>query len=117
MISVWLLLTDTKINIMKTILTAFCVTMLLTNAMTQTTSAKSDLPYYEIPDYPTTYTPGTIAARVVDGLGFRYYWATEGLRAEDLKYQPVGADGANSEARTTEETLQHIYGLTNTILN
>jgi hypothetical protein len=101
---------------MKTILTAFCVTMLFTNAMTQTTSVKSDLPYYEIPDYPATYTPGTIAARVVDGLGFRYYWATEGLRAEDLKYQPAGTSGS-SEARTTEETLQHIYGLTNTILN
>ena len=70
-----------------------------------------DLPYYQIPDYPEEYTANTVAARMVDGLGFRYYWATEGLRAEDLAFKP------NEEARTTEETIDHILGLTKTILN
>ena len=70
-----------------------------------------DLPYRQIPDSPATYTGGTVAARVVDGLGFRYYWATEGLRLEDLKYKP------SANARTTEETLDHILGLTNVLLN
>lgn len=69
------------------------------------------LPYREIPAYPETFTAETVAARMIDGLGFRYYWATEGLRPEDLAYQP------GAEARTSEETLDHILGLTNMILN
>jgi uncharacterized damage-inducible protein DinB len=71
----------------------------------------SDLPYYEIPAYPENYTSGTVIARVVDGLGYRYYWVTEGLRETDLQYKP------SEEARTTEETLDHIYGLSKVIVN
>ena len=101
---------------MKTILTPICVTRIMTGSIAQQNSpAKPDLPYYEIPDYSATYTPGAVAARVIDGLGFRYYWATEDLRPEDLKYQPTGV--SSGEARTTEETIQHIYSLTNVILN
>ncbi|MBL7846377.1 MAG: hypothetical protein JNL40_02820 [Cyclobacteriaceae bacterium] len=73
--------------------------------------AQSDLPYREIPDYPTAYTAGTVAARLLDGLGFRYYWATEGLRPEDLQFQP------NKDGRTSLETIKHIYELTLTIVN
>ena len=69
------------------------------------------LPYYEIPEYPESFTAGAVAARMVDGLGFRYYWATEGLRAQDLAYKP------NEEARTTAETIDHIYGLSKVIVN
>lgn len=69
------------------------------------------LPYYEIPEYPNTYTATSVVARMVDGLGFRYYWATDGLRAEDLEYKP------STEARTTDETLNHILGLVEVILN
>lgn len=67
--------------------------------------------YYQIPEYPDNYNEGTVAARVVDGLGFRYYWATAGLRAEDLAYKP------SEEARTSDETLDHIYGLTRILAN
>lgn len=69
------------------------------------------LPYYEIPAYPAEYTAETVAARMIDGLGFRYYWATEGLRPEDLAFKP------NDDARTTEETIDHILGLSNIIVN
>lgn len=72
---------------------------------------QKDLPYYQIPDYPEKYTSETVAARMVDGLGFRYYWATEGLREADLNYRP------GDEARTSKETLQHIYELTKIIVN
>ncbi len=68
------------------------------------------LPYYQIPPYPETFTAGTVAARMVDGLGFRFYWATEGLRKEDLDYKP-GAD-----ARTCLQTIEHIYGMSLIIL-
>lgn len=69
------------------------------------------LPYYEIPEYPETYTSGTVAARMVDGLGFRYYWATEGLREDDLSYK------ASETSRTSEETIDHLYGLSKFIRN
>ena len=79
--------------------------------MAETTSAQGDLPYREIPAYPEAYTAGNVAARVVDGLGFRYYWATEGLRPEDLTFQP------NKDGRTSLETITHIYDLSVTIVN
>lgn len=77
----------------------------------QQSSNGDTLPYYEIPPYPEKYTAGTVAARVVDGLGFRYYWATEGLRDEDLSFKP------NEEARTILETIEHIYGLSLVVVN
>lgn len=67
--------------------------------------------YYTIPDYPESYTAGSIAARVVDGLGFRYYWGSEGLTAVDLSYTP------SEEARSVEETIDHILILTEIIKN
>ncbi|MDO5969945.1 hypothetical protein Q4Q35_08995 [Flavivirga aquimarina] len=74
-------------------------------------SEKEVLPYYEIPSHPESYTAGTVASRMVDGLGFRYYWATKGLRSEDLAYKP------GETSRTSAETVDHIFGLSNFILN
>jgi len=65
----------------------------------------SDLPYFQIPDYPESYSAYTVAARVIDGLGFRYYWATEGLTEKDLVYRP------SEEARSMLETIDHIQNL------
>ena len=80
-------------------------------ALAQSGTDNHMLPYYEIPDYPQTYTAESVAARMIDGVGFRYYWATEGLRPEDLAFRP------NDEARTSEETIDHILGLSNVIVN
>lgn len=74
-------------------------------------TANTSLPYHQIPDAPDTYTPGSVAARMLDGLGFRYYWATKDLREEDLNYKP------SEDSRTAKETLDHIYGLSKTIIN
>jgi hypothetical protein len=73
--------------------------------------AQENLPYYQIPEASTEYTPGTTVSRMVDGLGFRYFWATEGLTEKDLVFKP------NAEARTTAETIDHILGLSQVILN
>lgn len=70
-----------------------------------------DLPYREIPKAPESFTAGGVASRMVDGLGFRFYWATEGLRAEDLAFKP------GPDTRTSEETIAHIYGMSFLILN
>jgi hypothetical protein len=70
-----------------------------------------ELPYSRIPDAPDNYSAGKVAARVIDGLGFRFYWATESLRDTDLAYKP------SEKGRTTAETIDHIYGLSRVILN
>ena len=74
-------------------------------------SAQDSLPYYEIPEPPSTYTAGGVVSRMIDGLGFRYYWATEGLTETDLKFKPGESN------RTLMETIDHIHGLSNVILN
>lgn len=72
---------------------------------------KDTLPYFQIPDYPDDYSAGNVVARMVDGLGYRYFWATQGLRTDDLVYRPT------PEAASTEETIEHLYRLSGTILN
>ncbi len=71
---------------------------------------KDTLPYYEIPAYPDSFSAELVVARMIDGLGFRFYWATEGLRPEDLAFRP------SPEARSTEETIGHILELCNFIM-
>ena len=72
---------------------------------------ENSLPFYELPEYPETYTAGTVAGRMVEGLGFRYYWSTEGLTEGDLAYKP------NDDVRSTAETIDHIYNLSLIIVN
>ncbi len=76
-----------------------------------TMAQDTSLPYAQIPDYPESYSSGNILSRMVDGLGFRYYWATEGLTQTDLDFKP------SDMARTTFQTLQHLHGLSLTIVN
>ena len=76
-----------------------------------TTSAQSKLPYYEIPEEAEEFTAGTIVSRMIDGLGFRYYWATDGLTEKDLEYKP------SKDAKTTEETIDHVLSLSQVIKN
>jgi len=78
------------------------------NAEAQTIN---EVHYASIPEAPEEFTPGTVVARMVDGLGFRYYWATEGLTEADYSYAP-GNDG-----RTIAQTIEHLYGLSKVILN
>jgi uncharacterized damage-inducible protein DinB len=88
----------------------FLSLVLITNltAMSQNTEV---LPYYQIPTDYSEYTAGTVAARMVDGLGFRFRWATEDLKTEDLVYK------LSEEARTIEQTIDHILGLSRVLVN
>lgn len=80
--------------------------------MTISTHAQDQsLPYRTIPDYPLNYSAGNVLGRLIDGLGFRYYWATEGLRKEDLQFRPT------DQSRSLAETIDHIYGLSLTIVH
>lgn len=74
-------------------------------------TSEASLPYRELPKPPEHYNSGTVAARMLDGLGFRFYWATEGLRESDLAFKP------GEDARTSLETIEHIFGMSYIILN
>ena len=90
---------------MKNLLLLTCCTLISASAMAQ------ELPFSTIPDYLDEYTEHTTVIRMIEGLGYRYYWATEGLRPEDLAYQP------SADARSTRQTLEHIYSLSVMIIN
>ncbi|MFS4456370.1 DinB family protein [Maribacter sp. 2304DJ31-5] len=76
----------------------------------QENTSESDY-YAAIPNAPETFTPGTVISRMIDGLGFRYYWAVQGLTEDDLNYRP------SKDGRTLAQTLDHIYGLSGTIVS
>ncbi len=78
---------------------------------TQTTVPIVELPYHQIPDYPEKVTAGTSIARILDGLGYRYYWATKDLTSKDLAYEP------GNEGRPTKDVLEHLLGLSTMIAN
>jgi hypothetical protein len=87
------------------------VIFLLFNSFIMKAQTNESLPYYEIPEYLEGYSANSVAARMIDGLGFRYYWATDGLRDEDLNYR------LNESSRSSSETIEHIYGLSKFIRN
>ena len=100
-------------------LSLFCSTTIL--AQDKTTREESvntltittipEIPYHQIPDYPEKITAGTSIGRILDGLGYRYYWATKDLTEKDLAYEP------GNEGRPAEDVLVHLYGLSDMILN
>ncbi len=93
---------------MKKILLLLSLTICLTLNAQET---MDELPYSTIPEVPKNYTAGTVVSRMIDGLGFRYYWATERLTENNFDYRP------NDEGRSIRETMEHIYALSNTIAN
>lgn len=89
----------------KHIFSIFAIAVIFQMSFAQGESFKS------IAETPDTFNSGNLVARMVKGLGFRYYWATEGLRTEDLNFEP------GNEARTSLQTIQHIYGLSEFLLS
>lgn len=85
---------------------------LLLTIITNAQEVKEEkLPYYEVPEYSEKFTAGTLAARMVDALGFRFYWSSDSLTEKDLAYK------ANEDGRSSEETIKHIYNLSKIIVN
>ena len=79
-------------------------------SMTTIQAQDMQLPYKEIPSSPEDYSPGNILSRMIDGLGYRFYWATEGLTEKDLAYKP------SEDGRTILETMEHIHSMSNNIV-
>ena len=67
--------------------------------------------FKDISEYPTEINNGNIISRMINGLGYRYYWATEKLKENDLIYRP------SKDAYSTKETMVHIFTLSKTVYN
>lgn len=67
----------------------------------------TELPYTRIPDPPAEMNASNLLVRLLDGIGFRYRWATEELREEDMEFQPCDS------SMKINELLVHINGLLN----
>jgi hypothetical protein len=61
--------------------------------------------YYRLESYPDRVSAGSVVARLLDGLGFRFYWATEGLRPEDYGFRPA------TDTMSIGELVLHVWDL------
>ena len=94
-----------RFTTMRNLITAICLMAFLNVGYSQ------ELPFRSITETERTYNAGNIAARMVEGLGFRYYWATEGLRTTDLEFEPV------AKGRNSRETVNHLHSLSGFLLS
>ena len=65
----------------------------------------SSPPFHEIPAPPQSYSATTVLSRLMEGLGYRYYWATDGLTDEALGFRP------EPSSRSIRETMDHIHDI------
>ena len=65
--------------------------------------------FYEIPDYPELVSGTSVLVRLIDGLGFRFHWSTEGLRDKDYTFRPA------HDCMSIEELVRHIWRLVNRV--
>ena len=65
--------------------------------------------YHRIDEYPERVNAVAVVLRLLDGLGFRFYWATYELDGDDYGFTP--AEGGNSIGWM----VSHIWGLLNWI--
>ena len=68
-----------------------------------------NITFSDISEYPTEFSQANIVLRMIEGLGYRYYWASKSLSETDLEYK------SSEDARSTLEIIKHIYSLTNMI--
>ena len=61
------------------------------------------LPYETFPSAPELVDGPGVLARLVDSMGFRYRWATEGLGEPDLAFRPVEGAMTLGELRARDE--------------
>jgi len=61
--------------------------------------------YSAIPEVPSEISATKVLVRLIDGLGFRYSWATHGIKEEMADYRPV--EGSMS----VREVSIHIHDL------
>jgi hypothetical protein len=68
---------------------------------------KDKLPFYQVAGYPAQVTGTSVLTRLLDSLGFRFHWATQGLAEGDYAFSPGQA------CQSIGQLIGHIWGLTN----
>lgn len=63
--------------------------------------------YHALPAPPDDITAANIICRMLAGIGFRFYWATDALTKEAYAFRP------GEDARSIGETVEHIWDLLN----
>lgn len=63
--------------------------------------------YHCLDEYPENVSAGGVITRIPDGLGFRFYWATAGLKVEDYRFCPENG------AKSIGGLIGHVWGLSN----
>jgi hypothetical protein len=63
--------------------------------------------YRSIPSFTGPITAANVICRMLAGMGFRFYWATEALTEEAYAFRPC--DGA----RSISDTVEHVWDLLN----
>jgi hypothetical protein len=63
--------------------------------------------FRSLAQYPNREDANGVMMRMVDGLGHRFHWATDGLRPEDHAFSP----GAGT--KTIGQLVEHVWGLVN----
>jgi len=63
--------------------------------------------FHRVAGYPDEVDAAGALARLLDGLGFRFCWATEGLDETDYAFAP------REDCNSLGWMVQHIWGLTN----
>ena len=80
--------------------------------ISMTVSAQQEeLPFAELSPYKDEFSAHTVLSRMVEGLGYRFYWATESLTENDLSYKP------SETGRSSMHTIEHIFGLTEMVVH
>ena len=64
-----------------------------------------ELPFLDISEIPSELTTTNALLRMVEGLAFRYRWATENLSEENIKFRP------HPTSMSIEEVNSHIFDL------
>jgi len=65
------------------------------------------IPYESVDEYPKKITGTSMIIRMLDGLGYRFRYATEALTREDYQFSP------GQGCKTIGEIVEHIWGLVN----
>jgi len=60
----------------------------------------------QLPSPPKDLNENTILIRLIDGISFRFFWATEKLTPHDTQFRP------SEDTMSINELLAHIYRLT-----
>ena len=63
-----------------------------------------NIPYESVETYPEKISATAIMIRMLDGLGFRFRYATEGFTLQDYQFSP------GHDCRTIGEIIEHYLG-------